>query len=76
MNPLCITGFLFLLILALHHWSEGTHSSCSGYTPQNIQRADIFRKIEVKVSAQGHGSLRVRTRPGYSLAAHLGSGTK
>jgi len=40
-----------------------------GYAPQNMQRAEAFRKIEVKVSAQGHGSLRVRTRPGYSLAA-------
>jgi VWFA-related protein len=47
-----------------------------GYAPQNIQRADAFRKIEVKVSAQGHGSLRVRTRPGYSLGAQLGSVAK
>jgi Ca-activated chloride channel family protein len=47
-----------------------------GYAPQNIQRADAFRKLEVKVSNQGHGSLRVRTRPGYSLTAQLGSGAK
>jgi Ca-activated chloride channel family protein len=47
-----------------------------GYAPQDTQRADAFRKIEVKVSAQGRGSLRVRTRPGYSLAAQLGSGAK
>jgi Ca-activated chloride channel homolog len=53
-----------------------------GYAPQNIQRMDAFRKIEVKVTAQGRGSLRVRTRPGYSLApekrpsAELGTGTK
>jgi Ca-activated chloride channel family protein len=53
-----------------------------GYKPQNIQRADAFRKVEVKVIAQGHGSLRVRTREGYSLAAEkppiakLGSGTR
>jgi Ca-activated chloride channel homolog len=47
-----------------------------GYAPQDIRRADAFRKVEVKVSAQGHGSLRVRTRPGYSLAAQLGSATK
>ena len=48
-----------------------------GYAPQNIQRADAFRKIEVRVRAQGHDSLRVRTRPGYSLAAaQLGSGAK
>ena len=40
-----------------------------GYAPQNVQRADAFRKIEVKVSSRGHGSLHVRTRPGYSLAA-------
>jgi Ca-activated chloride channel homolog len=53
-----------------------------GYAPQNMQRTDAFRKIEVKVSARGHGSLRVRTRQGYSLAAEkqptaqLGSGTR
>jgi Ca-activated chloride channel homolog len=53
-----------------------------GYAPQNMQRVDTFRKIEVKVSAQGHGSLRVRTRQGYSLApekrpaAELGTGTR
>ncbi len=39
-----------------------------GYAPQNMQRVDAFRKIEVKVSAQGRGSLRARTRQGYSLA--------
>jgi Ca-activated chloride channel family protein len=37
-----------------------------GYVPRNLQRADVFRKIEVKVAAPGHGSLRVRTRQGYS----------
>jgi Ca-activated chloride channel family protein len=53
-----------------------------GYKPQNIQRADAFRKVEVKVTAQGHGRLRVRTREGYSLAAEkpptakLGSGAR
>lgn len=40
-----------------------------GYIPQNIKRADAFRKIEVKVTATGHGRLRVRTREGYSPAA-------
>ena len=40
-----------------------------GYVPQNLQRADAFRKIEVKVAAPDHGRLRVRTRPGYSHAA-------
>ncbi len=53
-----------------------------GYKPQNLQRTDTFRKVEVKVTAQGHGSLRVRTREGYSLAAEkpptakLGSGAR
>jgi Ca-activated chloride channel family protein len=37
-----------------------------GYAPQNMKRADAFRKIEVKVTASGHGRLHVRTRPGYS----------
>jgi Ca-activated chloride channel family protein len=40
-----------------------------GYAPRNMQRVDVFRKIEVKVSAPGRGSLSVRTRQGYSLAA-------
>jgi VWFA-related protein len=40
-----------------------------GYVPQNIKGADVFRKIEVRVTALGHGKLKVRTRPGYSLAA-------
>jgi len=39
-----------------------------GYVPQNLQRGDAFRKIEVKVAAPDHGGLRVRTRPGYSYA--------
>ena len=53
-----------------------------GYPPPNMQRVDAFRKIEVKVTAQGRGSLRVRTRQGYSLApekrptAELGTGTR
>jgi Ca-activated chloride channel family protein len=53
-----------------------------GYVPPNMQRVDAFRKIEVKVSAQGRGGLRVRTRQGYSLVAEkrptaeLGAGTK
>jgi Ca-activated chloride channel homolog len=53
-----------------------------GYVPQNMQRADAFRKIEVKVTAPGHGRLRVRTRQGYSPTAEKrpiaqgGSGTK
>ena len=40
-----------------------------GYPPPNSKSADSFRKIEVKVTAPGHGRLRVRTRPGYSPAA-------
>jgi VWFA-related protein len=53
-----------------------------GYAPQNMQRADAFRKIEVKVTAPGHGRLRVRTRQGYSptvenqRASQSGSGTR
>jgi Ca-activated chloride channel family protein len=53
-----------------------------GYAPQNMKSADAFRKIEVKVTAPGHGRLRVRTRQGYSPAAEkqptakLGPGTK
>jgi len=40
-----------------------------GYVPQDLQRAYAFRKVEVKVTAQGRGKLRVRTRQGYSLEA-------
>jgi Ca-activated chloride channel family protein len=39
-----------------------------GYPPQNVNRTDAFRKVEVKVIAPGHGRLRVRTRQGYSPA--------
>src|SRR5580658_3892014 len=39
-----------------------------GYPPQNVNRTDTFRKVEVKVTIPGQGRLRVRTRPGYSLA--------
>jgi VWFA-related protein len=38
-----------------------------GYVPRNMNAADSFRKIEVKVTA--HGKLHVRTRSGYLLAA-------
>jgi hypothetical protein len=34
-----------------------------------MKQADAFRKIEVKVTAPGHGRLHVRTRQGYSPAA-------
>jgi Ca-activated chloride channel family protein len=53
-----------------------------GYAPLNMKRADVFRKVEVKITAPGHGRLRVRTRRGYSPAAEkqptaqLGSGTR
>jgi VWFA-related protein len=53
-----------------------------GYVPQNMKRADAFRKIEVKVGAPGRGRLHVRTREGYSPAAEkqptaqLGSETR
>jgi Ca-activated chloride channel family protein len=42
-----------------------------GYIPQNLKSADAFRKVEVKVTATGHGKLRVRTRQGYSPAAEM-----
>jgi VWFA-related protein len=53
-----------------------------GYAPLNMSRADAFRKVEVKVSAPGHGKLRVRTRQGYTpsaekrATAQLDPGTK
>ncbi|GAC1670075.1 MAG: hypothetical protein PVS2B2_00310 [Candidatus Acidiferrum sp.] len=40
-----------------------------GFAPQNMKRKDAFRKLEVKVTAPGHGRLRVRTRQGYSPSA-------
>ena len=40
-----------------------------GYAPQNMNHPDAFRKVEVKVTAPGHGRLHVRTRPGYTPAA-------
>jgi Ca-activated chloride channel homolog len=40
-----------------------------GYIPRNMKHTDAFRKIEVKVTAPGHGKLHVRTRQGYSPAA-------
>ncbi|MGC2528299.1 MAG: VWA domain-containing protein [Candidatus Acidiferrum sp.] len=40
-----------------------------GYAPQNMNHADSFRKVEVKVTAPGRGRLRVRTRPGYTPGA-------
>src|SRR5580698_6241785 len=39
-----------------------------GYPPQNVNRTDAFRKVEVRVTVPGQGRLRVRTRPGYSPA--------
>ena len=53
-----------------------------GYVPQNIKGTGVFRKIEVRVTAPGHGRLHVRTRQGYSLTeekqptAQLGLGTR
>ena len=40
-----------------------------GYAPQNMNHADAYRKVEVKVTAPGHGRLHVRTRPGYTPGA-------
>jgi Ca-activated chloride channel family protein len=40
-----------------------------GFTPAGPTAgpgSHVFRKLEVKVSAEGHGRLRVRTRPGYT----------
>jgi VWFA-related protein len=42
-----------------------------GYAPQDMKRAEAFRKIEVKVTAPSHGRLRIRTRQGYSPAAEI-----
>jgi Ca-activated chloride channel homolog len=36
-----------------------------GFIPEKTDTTDSFRQIRVKVSAPGHGKLRVRTRPGY-----------
>jgi Ca-activated chloride channel family protein len=53
-----------------------------GYSPQKINGADSFRKVQVKTTAPGHGKLHVRTRPGYWPAARKqptvqpGSGTR
>jgi VWFA-related protein len=47
-----------------------------GYAPRSMKGADAFRKIEVKVSAPGHGRLRVRTRQGYWPAAERQSGAQ
>ena len=47
-----------------------------GYVPQDLQRAEAFRKVEVKVTAQGRGKLRVRTRQGYSLEAEKEPGAQ
>lgn len=40
-----------------------------GYVPPAKPDATAFRKVEVKVSAPGQGTLRVRSRAGYSAAA-------
>jgi Ca-activated chloride channel homolog len=40
-----------------------------GFPPEKANDAQAFRKIEVKVSAPGHGKLRARTRAGYSALA-------
>ncbi len=36
-----------------------------GFAPESADSRDSYRKIQVKVSAPGHGKLRVQTRPGY-----------
>jgi Ca-activated chloride channel homolog len=40
-----------------------------GYVPPAKPDARAFRKVDVKVSAPGRGTLHVRSRPGYSVAA-------
>lgn len=40
-----------------------------GYVPPAKTDTGAFRKVEVKVSAPGRGTLRVRSRAGYSVAA-------
>lgn len=42
-----------------------------GYVPQGLKQSSVFRRIQVKVTAPGHGNVKVRTRPGYSPAAEL-----
>ena len=44
-----------------------------GYVPQGGKRPGSFHKIQVKVTAAGHGNVKVRTRPGYSPLADLAS---
>ncbi len=39
-----------------------------GYTPQNLNHPDAFRKVEVKITGPGLGRFRVRTRTGYTPA--------
>jgi VWFA-related protein len=39
-----------------------------GFVPEERPAASAFRKIEVKVTAPGHGRLHVRTRSGYVAA--------
>ena len=36
-----------------------------GFSPEQTESAEAFRKIEVKVTAPGHGRLRVQSRRGY-----------
>ncbi|MGC2420418.1 MAG: VWA domain-containing protein [Candidatus Acidiferrales bacterium] len=40
-----------------------------GFTPEKATRVNAFRRIEVKVTAPGHGRIHVRTRAGYFAAA-------
>lgn len=43
-----------------------------GFEPPKGLRTGAYHKIEVKVSAVGHGKLRVRTRAGYTESAESG----
>jgi Ca-activated chloride channel family protein len=36
-----------------------------GFVPAKSEKSNSFRKLDVKVTAPGHGKIHVRTRPGY-----------
>lgn len=54
-----------LIAAALHIDRDYRSQYTLGFVPGARAGAQAFRRIEVKVSAAGHGRLRVRARPGY-----------
>jgi Ca-activated chloride channel family protein len=38
-----------------------------GFVPPKMEKSESFRKLDVKVTAPGHGKIHVRTRPGYFI---------